>query len=204
MVAHRQIYGRFKVTDENPQRPNANYKLSKTDIKPGEHLNFHYNREHRLEKAPKDVKDLYNEQNNRHYNLFSPLVADRPRRFLFGTIIILCVIILIFSATGLFNKNYALEGNKLDIRGTGYEGTAIVVIRKTVNSKNQAYTGAVDIAVSPAAQSETDENPVFYHRIFFTLEPIEEYRFVIPFDSPQIAMVLKKEKNSLKITIKVD
>jgi hypothetical protein len=113
----------------------------------------------------------------------------------------MCVVILIFSATGLFNKTYSLEGNKLDIKGTGYEGTAIIVIRKTVN-KSQAYTGAVDIAVSPMVQAE--EYPVFYHRIFFTLEPNEEYRFVVPFDSPQIAMVLQTEKNSLKITVKVD
>jgi hypothetical protein len=115
----------------------------------------------------------------------------------------MCAVILIFSATGLFNKTYSLEGNKLDIKGTGYEGTAIIVIRKTVN-KSQAYTGAVDIAVSPSVQVEAGEYPVFYHRIFFTLEADEEYRFVIPFDSPQIAMVLQTEKNSLKITVKVD
>jgi hypothetical protein len=189
------------VTDEKPQRPNANYKLSKQEIKPGEQFNFHYSREHRLENAPQGVKDLYNEQNNKRFNIFSSLVADRPRRFIFGTIVILCIVILIFSATDLFNKTYSLEGNKLDIRGTGYEGTAIVVVRKTVN-KTPAYTGAVDIAVSPVAQDE--EYPIFYHRIFFTLESNEEYRFVVPFDSPQIAMVLQTEKNSLKITVKVD
>lgn len=190
------------MTDDNPQRPNANYKLSKQDVKPGEQLNFHYSREHRLESAPQSVRDLYDNQNNKRFNLFSPLVADRPRRMLFGTIVILCIVILIFSATGLFNKTYSLEGNKLDIRGTGYEGTAIIVIRKTVN-KAPAYTGAVDIAVSPVAPQD-EEYPVFYHRIFFTLEQDEEYRFVIPFDSPQIAMVLQTEKNSLKITVKVD
>jgi hypothetical protein len=193
------------MTDESPQRPNANYKLSKQNIKPGqeENLNFHYNRAHRLESAPQAVKDLYDEQKNIRYNIFTSLVADRPRRLLFSTIIIMCVVILIFSATNLFSKTYSLEGNKIDIKGTGYEGTAIVVLKKTANN-SQAYTGAVDIAVSPLTQDETVEYPVFYHRIFFTLEPNEEYRFVIPFDSPQIAMVLQTEKNSLKMTIKVD
>jgi hypothetical protein len=192
------------VTDDNPQRPNAKYKLSKQNIKPGqEQLNFHYSREHRLASAPAGVRELYNEQNNKRFNIFSPLVADRPRRFLFGTIIIMCVVILVFSATNLFNKTYSLEGNKLDIRATGYEGTAIVVLNKTANNTS-AYTGAVDIAVSPVAREGLEEYPIFYHRIFFTLEPNEEYRFVVPFDSPQVAMVLQTEKNSLKITVKVD
>jgi hypothetical protein len=193
------------VTDDHPQRPNSKYKLSKQNIKPGqeENLNFHYSREHRLASAPVGVRDLYDEQSNKRFNIFSPLVADRPRRILFGTIIILCIVILIFYTMNLFNKTYSLEENKLDIRATGYDGTAIVILKKTANNTS-AYSGAVDIAVSPVAQDETEEYPVFYHRIFFTLEQIEEYRFVIPFDPPQVAMVFQTDKNSLKITVKVD
>jgi len=192
------------MTDENDRsvRPNANYKLSKGDDV-NEQLPFRYNRERRLENAPQNVKDLYKEQKPGGFSLFRPLVADKPRAALFITIIVLCIIILVITISGYISSDYILDGNKLDIKATGYEGTAIVVIRKTVSDKNSAYSGSVDIAVSTAVQMY-ELGPVFYHKIFFSLEPAEEYRFVVPFDAQEILMVLQTEKNSLNITVKVD
>jgi len=197
------------MTDGPRQRPNANYKLSKpdtvTDTK--EPLTFYYNREHRLAKAPQAVRDLYKEQKFNsfsRFNLLRPLIADKPRALIFASIVILCAAIVLLSLLGYINRTYSLEGNKLTLSATGYEGTAIVFLRKTVNNKRQAYSGAVDIAVSPVVHSIDEKYPVFSHRVFFTLEQEEEYRFVVPFDSSDIAVVLQTEKSVLKITVKVD
>jgi len=195
------------MTDEKPARPNANYQLSNTNNAVNadgeEKLTFYYNRERRLAKAPQDVKDLYAEKPKRGFNLLRPLIADKPRAMLFLTIVILCAAIFLMSLLGYFNNSYSLEGNKIEIAGTKFEGITIVVIKKTVKNNNAgAYSGAVDIAVSPAVSGESEEYPAFYHRVFFTLEPVEEYRFSVPYDSADLLMVLQTEKNSLKLSFK--
>ncbi|MCL2208630.1 MAG: hypothetical protein FWC19_01045 [Treponema sp.] len=196
------------MTDENEniERPNTNYKLSKPyNENSDETIVYHYSREHRLASAPQAVKDLYKEdKNDSKFNLLKPLIADKPRAMLFASIIILCVIIIAVSYLGFLDRDHLLDGNKLVIKGTGYEETVIIVIKKTTSNKNP-YSGAVDIAVSGAAQSGEDGDfPVFYHRIFFTIESDEEYRFVVPFALPQLAMVLQTEKSTLNVSLKVD
>ena len=199
------------MTDEvNPpaKRPNANYKLSKPDnaenINGEEKLTFYYNRERRLAKAPQSVRDLYaSEKTPGGFNLLRPLVADKPRAVLFFTILIICAAIFVLSILGKFDSSYLLDGNKIEIRGTVYEGTAIVMLRKTAaNERNTPYSGAVDIAVSPAVQAG-EEFPVFFHRVYFSLEPVEEYRFAVPFDSPELLMVIQTERSILKIKLKL-
>lgn len=195
------------MTDDLPHRPNAKYKLSKPDtaVNPQEPLTFYYNREHRLAKAPQAVRDLYKDQNKfNRFNLLRPLIADKPRAMIFSSIVILCAAIVMLSLLGYINRSYSIEGNKLMISAAGYEGMAIVVLRKSVGNIKSAYTGAVDIAVSPVIRSMDEQYPIFQHRVFFTLELVEEYRFVVPFDSPEIAVVLQTEKSVLKITVKVD
>lgn len=192
----------------NPQRPNAKYDLSNENVKidPDEGLKFYYNRERRLEKAPKAVKDLYTKDKQK-FNLLRPLIADKPRAMIFFTIIILCVVIIMLSLMGFFDKAHTLEGNKLEITGTRFEGSTIIIIKKTVENKQNAYTGAVDIGVAPVLETalqEGDEPDYYSHRIFFTLEQEEERRFVVPFDTPELAMVIQTEKSSLKLKFKPD
>jgi hypothetical protein len=191
------------MTEERKQRPNANYKLSKPDgVNRGneENLTFYYNRERRLEKAPQEVKDLYAEKKtDNRFNLLRPLVADKPRAMVFFTIILVCAMIVLISLVNRYGVYYSLEGNKIEISGTRFEGATIVVLTKTVKkNKDHAYTGAVDIAVSyPVGGGE--DYPVFYHRVFFSMEPVEEYRFAVPFDSSEQLLVLQTEKNTLQI-----
>jgi len=189
------------MSDDN-NRPNAKYNLSYPDTAGStpEGLVFHYNRERRLAKAPESVQDIYKEEKKSRFGLFSALVADRPRRMLFFMVVLLCGLIFILSTLDFFDTSYMLEGNKIEITGTLFEGTTIVIVRKTV--KNQEfYTGAVDIAVSVSAEN-ADYIPVFYHRIFFTMDNDEIYRFAVPYDSDELLMVLQTEKNSLKISFK--
>jgi len=201
------------MTEETEKkRPNAKYKLSKPDgIKPGmeENLTFYYNRERRLEKAPQAVKDLYDESKKiTRFNLLRPLVGDKPRATIFFSIILICAVLVIISIINRTDGVYSLEGNRIEITGARFEGATIVVLKKTVkkNSVN-AYTGTVDIAVSPKANGDFDgadgeEYPLFYHRIFFSMETSEEYRFAVPFDSPEQLLILQTEKSALQIKYK--
>jgi hypothetical protein len=197
------------VTDgsEQKRRPNANYKLSKPDgvnLENEERLVFYYNRERRLAKAPQSVRDLYSSTRQYRFNLLRPLIADKPRAFVFFTIIIMCAAIITISLLGFFDKSFSLDGNKLEITGSIHEYAAIVVIKKTVKNSS-AYSGAVDIAVAaPDHQADDRQSPIFYHRVFFTLESVEDYRFVIPFNTPEVFMVLKTEKNTLSLKLKLD
>jgi len=193
------------VSDEKPvseSRPNAKYNLSYPDTagSTSDGLTFHYNRERRLANAPQSVKDLYKTEKKSRFGLFSALVADRPRRMLFFMIVLLCILILILSGLGFFDTSYMFEGNRIEITGTFYEDITIVVVRKTVRNQN-SYTGAVDVALSPAGNNSTDI-PIYYHRIFFTMENDEVYRFAVPYNSEELLMVLQTEKNTLQLSFK--
>jgi hypothetical protein len=195
------------MTEEDKKpRPNANYKLSKPDgpnKAAEENLVFYYNRERRLEKSPQAVKDLYNKKNTgSRFNLLGPLIADKPRATVFFTIILVCVAIVIVTLVNKTGGVYSLDGNGIAVSGTRFEGATIVVLTKTVKKNaGNAYTGAVDIAVSYPADNggEAGDYPVFYHRIFFSLEPVEKYRFAVPFDSPDQLLILQTERSTLKI-----
>jgi len=183
--------------DPGEKRPNANYKLSPDKQHNGtQELPFYYNREHRLEKAPEAVRNLYDNKPIRS-GLLHSLVADRPRRFLLVVIILLCLTILVLSLFGYLDNSYSLDGNKIEITAAGFEGTSIIVLNKKIKNKN-AYNGAVDIAVSIAVE-EGEDYPVYTHRIFFTTEKEEVYRFAVPFDNPDLLMVLQSEKDTLHI-----
>jgi 4-amino-4-deoxy-L-arabinose transferase-like glycosyltransferase len=199
------------MTDGTQQRPNAKYKLSKPDnLKPSkEELVFYYNRDHRLSKASQDVQDLYKEKKANYLGFLTVLVADRPRKILFLSIILICVMIWLLGLLGYFDKSISIDGNKLVISITAFEDTAIVKINKTIKNK-KAYTGAVDLAVSVPLLSQGDTTlqtesnfPVFYHRIFFSLEKEEQYSFAVPFESGELLFVLQTEKNTLKLKLPV-
>ena len=180
------------------RRPNANYKLSNTNSQDG--LHFYYNRERRLENSSEAVKGLYSGNKQMRFSLFGPLLADKPRRVLFVIVVFMCAGILALYFFGYFDTVYLLDGNKIDITATAFENNAIIIVKKTADKKD-AYSGAVDIAVAPA---ESDNLNIFYHRVFFSMEKEEEYRFAVPFDDAELLMVLQNEKESLKLKIKPD
>jgi len=192
---------------DGDKRPNSNYQLSNSnnESSSGSEIIYHYSRERRLAKAPQSVRDIYNDEPVKpRFGLLGPLIADKPRRILFFMIIFLCVMILALSALGFFDDSRMLDGNRLDITGTIYENTTIVILKKTVRNAD-AYTGAVDIAVSPSLNYyETDDEkiPVFYHRIFFSMENEEIYRFAVPYDTPEFLIVVQNEKSDLQMKIK--
>jgi hypothetical protein len=197
--------------DEDKKRPNANYKLSGENVR-DEDVVFHYNREHRLAKAPQAVKDLYKEVPVQKFSLFRPLLSSKPLTLMFASIVILSLVILAVSFMGLLGDSYVLEGNQLSIRAVKFEGTIILAVDKTIKKtgmarfldSDKAYTGPVDIAVQPVFKEDEplQQESVFLHRIFFTLDSQEYYRFSVPFDVDELALVFKSEKGTLALTVK--
>ncbi|MCL2270809.1 MAG: hypothetical protein FWC24_05640 [Treponema sp.] len=198
---------------EKKQRPNANYKLSRVTYPPDQ-IVYHYNRERRLEKAPQSVQDLYKPDPPKRFSLLGPLVRTKSMTMMFGLIVAACVLTLAISAMGLLSDTYNLEGNNILVQAIKYEGTVIVAVNKTVKKTGfsnffrsvPAYTGAVDIAVQPVmkAGDVQDRQPeeMSYHKIFFTFEPEEYYRFSVPFNADELAIVLKTEQKTLGLTVK--
>jgi hypothetical protein len=197
--------------DEKPERPNANYRLSHENANPDE-MTYHYNRERRLAKAPQAVRDLYKPQKQpRRFNLLGPLINTKPKVMTFASIVIACLAILAISIFGLASDTHDLDGNQLTVQAIKYEGIVIITAKKSVKKNMlrrivKPYTGAVDIAVSPALKTGQKQvyrqEEIFLHRIFFTHEPQELYRFSVPFDSGELALVFQTEKKSLGITVK--
>jgi hypothetical protein len=197
--------------NEEKKRPNANYKLSGENVR-NDDMVFYYNREHRLAKAPQAVRDLYKEQPPQKFSLFRPLLSSKPLTLMFVSIVILSLVILAVSFMGLLGDSYVLEGNQLSIRAVKFEGTIIVAVDKTIKKtgmarffdSDTAYTGPVEIAVQPLLKAGEFFEPddTFLHRIFFTLESQEYYRFSVPFDTEELALVFKSEKGTLALTVK--
>ena len=200
--------------DQEKKRPNANYPLSGQNVDEN-NLVFHYSREHRLAKAPQAVRDMYNKPQQPHrFNLIRPLVRTKPLAMMFASIIIICIFILVISALGLAGSAYNLDGTRVSIQAIQYEGAAIVAVKKTIpkdiisrfSSSAAPYSGAVEIAVQPVMKTDADQRPesAFYHKIFFTFEPEEIYRFSVPFDAKELALVFKTEQKTLGVTVKTD
>jgi hypothetical protein len=203
MVAYRQVYRGIILSDEN-KRPNANYNLSYPDGKKyegDEKITFYYNRERRLASAPKEVQDLYKEQKPNRFSLFGVLVADKPRKFLFLIIVLFCAAILLLSRIGFFDSNTTLDENKLEIKGLFVEDNTYIIINKTVRSE-KAYTGSVDITVSVPSKPSENEYPAFRHRVYFSLEKEESYRFAVPYNEPELLIVLQSDKSEVQYKFK--
>jgi hypothetical protein len=185
------------------RRPNANYPLS--EKKNGdEGLHFHYSREQRLAKAPPSVRALYEEKPKKKFSFFRTLTATRPLSMLFASIMILCAALMIISFFNLAGGR-SLGGNTLTLEAVKFRGETVVVLKKTVKNPEGAYTGPVDIGVSPAVSGEDEAAgaPVFTHRIFFSLNAGEEYRFSLPFEADALVFVLMAEQDTAQFKIKV-
>lgn len=194
---------------DRPKRPNENYNLSKPDkdYDGKEEIKFHYNRERRLENASHSVQELYTtKKQSSRFNLIAPLIGDKPRIVLLLTILILCVTVLVLSIFNRFTGFHSLDGNRLEISGIRYEGVTIIALRKTnqltgLTANRNPWTGAVDIAVSPPVP-EGEDFLFFQHRVYFTMEPEEQFRFAVPFDSPELLMVIRTGISDLHITLR--
>ncbi|MDR1618981.1 MAG: hypothetical protein LBS06_08075 [Treponema sp.] len=175
------------------RRPNAGYPLS-PEKNTGEELVFRYSRDRRLAKAPQKVRELYRPSSpKKKSGFFRSLTATRPLAMLFGSVMVLSVITVIMAVYGGAQNSRIMEGNRVSVTAMRYEGATFMVLNKH-RRNTAAYTGPVDMAVSPVAQRGGDEGqPVFSNRIFFSLREKEEFRVSVPFEAEELLIVLQNE-----------
>ena len=188
---------------EERKRPNAHYRLSKEKIHPDD-IVYHYNRERRLEKAPQAVRDLYKTEPRRRLAIFRSLTNSRPKAIMFYSIVVICIMIFILAQIGLLGGSHNLEGNQLSIEAVHYEGLLIMSMRKSISNRvlsriNAPYTGAVNIAVMPS--NNINPENAFFHRVFFTQDVEELFRFTLPFHAEQLTVIIQTENRMITATI---
>ena len=132
------------------RRPNANYPLS-PEKNTGEELVFRYSRERRLARAPKKVQELYRPSPKKKFGIFRSLTATRPLAMLFGSVMVLSVITVIMAVYGGAENGKTMEGNRVSVTAMKYQGSTFMVLNKR-RGDTGAYTGPVDMTVSPSAR----------------------------------------------------
>jgi hypothetical protein len=168
---------------------------------PDRELVFYYNREHRLERASPAVLALNEKEPMVKGGFIRSLTSTKSNMLLLVSILIIMAFIMVFSALygGPRGGALTLGGNTLRLsafreNGAFKENGAFIVINKSIAPKEDApYTGEVYVGVSPVlrAAGNPADIPVFTTRIFFTLEPEEEYRLVLPFDAENCVLLFQ-------------
>jgi hypothetical protein len=178
---------------EKPGRPNAGMPLSR-ERDNGEGPPFYYSRDRRLSRAPAGVRALYGESGKPKFNLIRPLLSTRPNAILFITVITLTLIMLVMNFSGLSAGARDYYGNRVSVSAVRYEGAAVVILKKTRRDGGAAYTGPLDVAVSPLEGAGAGTpGPAVYHRLNFSSRLSEEFRFSIPFGESRFLVSISHE-----------
>jgi hypothetical protein len=164
---------------------------------------FYYSRSRRLERASEAVRAI----NDPSVPKWSAIKNPRARllSLIFLALMIFIVGIISFVWSPADNaKN--LGGNTVAVSALTFQGAAYLVIKKSVAEKDGAYTGTVDLAVSRELSPEEEKNgveaPIVTHRIFFSLEPEEEYRFSVPFEADRLVILMQGGKDMISLSVK--
>ena len=201
---------------EEKKRPNANYRLSKTNVNPKE-ITYHYNRDRRLERAPQSVQDLYYKEDQPRRGLLKIASGGKVQLFTMVAILLVSVLALVVTILGREGDTHDLEGNRVSIQAIRYEDLVIMALRKTIPNRRQflslrpvrtPYTGVVNIEVLPVYPPPSEHaalmGGIFFHRIDFTDESPEFFRFTVPFDSDELEVVLRTENRDLYARVMVE
>jgi hypothetical protein len=136
-----------------------------------------------------------------------------PKKMLFGTIVILCITIWLLSFLDVLGDAHELEGNLIAVHGEKLDGAAIITIRKThkkdpFTRRNQIYTGPVDIAIVPLAKNQEEQimhaANLFFHKVFFTFEPIQVESFAAPFGEGELVLAFQTEKKTMTMILRLE
>lgn len=165
---------------------------------------FYYSRSSRLERASPRVRALNEEGPGRRPSLVGSLTATRPLAILFFTIVVFMIFGFVLSLVSGKEGECRIGGNFLSLAAMGFEGNTILAVKKTIKGGGEAYTGGVDLAVSPvmAGAGEGAEYPVWSHRIFFTLRAEEDYRLAVPFEAAELLVLLRTETEQTLVKVK--
>jgi hypothetical protein len=124
------------------------------------------------------------------------------------TIVVVSFVLMILSRGIKESGGAKFAGNTLSGSAMGFPGesgeaaTYLAAVKKA--DSERAYTGPVDIAVS-IYQKEGgagEDMPIETRRIFFTLEPKEDFRFSVPFTGPELVLVFRAEEELAALRVK--
>jgi hypothetical protein len=190
--------GAGKSSIEAQLEENSRYRDS-----PNQELVFYYSRERRLARASEAVRAINEPGPAMKGGLVRVLFATRAGIVLFITIAVLCAFILFVHYTR-GRPDLQIAGNQLSISALGYSGSTYVEIRKKALG-DDGYTGAVDLALSIPQKLVDAETaaPIVNRRIFFTLEGQEEFRFSLPFDAPELILLVQAGDEIVSFQVKV-
>ncbi|MDR0389153.1 MAG: hypothetical protein LBH73_03715 [Spirochaetaceae bacterium] len=152
-----------------------------------EDLIFHYSREHRLSHASETVRDLNASKPKRKKGFFGALSANKSQGFLLISIVVMSAMIMMVS---IFVKGDTADfgGNRVEFSAFRFQGSSYLALKKNAAKKGNPYTGVVNLAVSPVVSDESPV-PVITQTVFFSVEPEEEFRMMLPFESAEILIL---------------
>jgi len=172
---------------------------------------YYYSREHRLSRASSAVREL-NDSKSGKMSVVKRLFGTRGNVMTFILIIISCLMISFVSKYSRAMTNVKLGGNTVTMAILNEEEAQILDIVKQGPKTGVAYSGEVEIAVSPAkvkSESKLNENeipPVFFHRVYFTRAGYESFQISLPFDIDKNDFILllktADEQKSVKLRAK--
>jgi hypothetical protein len=170
-------------------------------------LVFYYSRARRLERASPAVRELNDTTPVKPPGLFRTLTATKPLSFLFMSLITVIIIFFIASSFSSRDDRPALGGNSLTISAIRFEGSTYLVVKKTISEQTEAYTGIVDMAISvyvKAGEEYPGELPLTNRSVFFSPEPEEEYRIAVPFEAPELFILMRAGEEYLTLRVKTE
>ncbi len=165
---------------------------------------FYYSRDRRLASAPEKVKMLYSGSFGRRSGLFGSLLATKSLAFLFLAILMLSATAMVMSFLLHRETNQTALGNAFSVEAFRFQGSTYVAITKESRT-NDAYTGPLDVAVSPYTKSTNPASIQVYTQSFLIgLKTREEFRFSVPFEAEKIIVLLqcKESLNRFVLSVK--
>jgi hypothetical protein len=171
---------------------------------PDRDLVFYYSRARRLERASAAVRALNEEGASKRPLISRTFSASKSLSLLFLVLMgLILVIVSIVSSRD--DGSRVLGGNTVTVSARKFQGTTYLTIKKSVKQQDEVYTGTVDLAVSPALSPEEEKNgavaPISTHRIFFSLDPEEEYRLSVPFESSRLLLLMQAGEELIRLSV---
>jgi hypothetical protein len=166
-------------------------------------LVFYYSRARRLERASPAVRALNEASPERRPGLFKTLTATKGLTFLFISVV-LSVAILYLGVFLRRDRAQALGGNSLSFSALRFEGSSYIVLKKSAPPNKEAYAGVVDMAISAAEKTGTGNPPLANRSVIFSTEAEEEFRFVVPFEAPELLILLRVGEEYGNYKVKAD
>ena len=168
---------------------------------PDRDIIYYYSRERRLDKASDAVRDMDTPPVQQGF--IKTMFMGKNRSSFFLMIIILLVFVVLYfgnRSTSGSESTFMFGGNKITLTVQN-EDLPVFTILKNNPPDVYAYTGAIDISIYPV-QADENPNAKYSHRIFFTLDSVQAYSFVLPFDSTDFIVILESENETAARTVK--